>query len=402
MMTSGGTTAAPAIFLSPACTWIGPGALTSLANGLISAGTAVAGPVLVAADIALVKNNLLDGALDALQGAGYEPTVLSDFGPELTAVQVDAAATTAREIGAVAVVGIGGGSVLDAAKMIALLVTNQGNSSDWFGVVEPSVTRPPLVLVPTTIGTGAEVTRISMITEGGEKRIASSQSFVPQLVVLDQELVASLPPHVKASTGLDALAHAVESILSKNSTVMTEHNAVETIRITMTDLVNAYDGDPDATGRMLFAAYLAGLALNSGVVLGHSLGYAINHEKPMPHGTTTGLALAYTIAYNQYVDERKAKLLARALTLGGSEDLRVAAEHVLALVRRVGQPATLDEAGVPAGVDGEVARRTVELYPRPANPESMDTERVHALLSAMRDGDLDKAFAVTARKDARP
>jgi alcohol dehydrogenase class IV len=374
--------------------------VASLADGLAAAGATAAGPVLVAADAVLVKNGLLTAAFDALRAAGYAPTVVSDFGPELTAEQVDAAVGTSRGIGAVAVVGIGGGSVLDAAKMVALLTTNEGTSSQWFGLVEPVVARPVLALVPTTIGTGAEVTRISMITESDEKRIASSRSFVPELVVLDQDLVASLPAHVKASTGLDALAHAAESVLSNNSTPMTEHNAVESIRIAMTELPAAYDGDADATGRMLLAAYLAGLALNSGVVLGHSLGYAINHEKPMAHGTSTGLSLAYTIAYNQHVDPRRAEMLACALTLGESADLRVAAERVLALVRRVGQPATLDEAGVPAGAEDEMARRIVELYPRPTNPEEIDTEHVLTLLSAMRDGDLDRAFAVTARKDA--
>ncbi|MHB1062974.1 MAG: iron-containing alcohol dehydrogenase family protein [Georgenia sp.] len=399
-MNSGGAPAAPVSFLAPACTWTGRGVLTYLPNGLVAAGSPDGGPVLVAADVALAASDALTGSLDALRGAGFEPTVLSAFGPELTAEQVDGAARTAREIGAVAVVGIGGGSVLDAAKMIALLATNEGTSADWFGLVEPTVARPVLVLVPTTIGTGAEVTRISMITAGGEKRIASSRSFVPELVILDQDLVASLPPHVRASTGLDALAHAVESILSHNSTALTEHSAIEAIQIVMADLAAAYDGDADATGRMLVAAYLAGLALNSGVVLGHSLGYAINHEKPLAHGTTTGLALAYTIAYDQHVDPVKGRKLARALTLGESDDLRVAAEHVLALVRQVGQPATLDEAGVPADVEDAMARRTVELYPRPTNPEEMDTERVRTLLSAMRDGDLERAFAVTARKDA--
>lgn len=399
MTTSDGAPAVPSVFLSPSCTLIGAGTLTALADGLASAGVPARSSVLLAVDAALVTNKVVEGALEALRAAGFEATVCSDFGPELTAEQVDAATATAREVDVRAVVGIGGGSVLDAAKMVAMLTTNEGDSAAWFGVVEPAIPRPPLVLVPTTIGTGAEVTRISMITEGGEKRIASSRSFVPDLVVLDQELVASLPSHVKASTGLDALAHAAESVLSTNSTALTEHNAIEAIRIAIAELPAAYDGDTDATGRMLVAAYFAGLALNAGVVLGHSLGYAINHEKPMAHGTTTGLALAYTLAYDQNVDKRRGKLLARALTGGESEDLRVAAEQVQTLVRRVDQPATLDEAGVPSGVEDHIARRAVEAYPRPTNPEDMDTERVRALLSAMRDGDLDRAFAVTARKD---
>jgi alcohol dehydrogenase class IV len=399
MSTLGAQAAPPAVFLAPACTWTGRGALSSLPEGLASVGMSAGGPVLLVVDAFLAGGPVVEALLGALRESGSDPTVVSDFGPELTAEQVDAGAEAARQINAAAVVGIGGGSVLDAAKMIALLTTNEGIGSDWFGLVEPAVPRPALVLVPTTIGTGAEVTRISMITEGGEKRIASSRSFIPDLVVLDQQLVISLPAHVKAATGLDALAHATESMLSTTRTALTELNAIGAIRIVMTDLEAAVEGDEDATGRMQQAAYLAGLALNSGVVLGHSIGYAINHEKPLPHGTTTGLALAYTLAYDQRVEESVGARVATALTLGASEDLRVAAEHVLALVRRVGQPATLDEAGIPAGAEEEMARRTVEQYPRPTNPEAMDVDRVRALLTAMRSGDLDQAFAVTSRKD---
>lgn len=399
MSTHGAQAASPAVFLAPACTWTGRGVLSSLPEGLASAGMSAGGPVLVVADAFLAGGPVVEALLGALRESGSDPAVVSDFGPELTAEQVDAGAEVARQIDAAAVVGIGGGSVLDAAKMIALLTTNEGVGSDWFGLVEPTVPRPALVLVPTTIGTGAEVTRISMITEGGEKRIASSRSFIPELVVLDQELVASLPAHVKAATGLDALAHATESMLSTTRTALTELNAIGAIRIVMTDLAAAVEGDEDATGRMQQAAYLAGLALNAGVVLGHSIGYAINHEKPLPHGTTTGLALAYTLAYDQYLERSVGARVAAALTLGASEDLRVAAEHVIALVRRVGQPATLDEAGIPAGVEAEMARRTVEQYPRSTNPEAMDVDRVRALLSAMRTGDLDQAFTVTSRKD---
>lgn len=400
MTTSGGARVAPASFLAPTATWAGRGSLTSLADGLLAARAGALGSVLVAVDRALLEHASLRETLDQLRSSGVETLeVVSDFGPELTSEQVDAAARRAREIGATAVVGIGGGSVLDAAKMIALLATNEGTSADWFGVVEPTTPRPVLALVPTTVGTGAEVTRISMITDGGEKRIASSRSFVPDLVVLDADLVAGLPPHVVAATGLDALAHAAESVMSTSSTPITEHNALGAISIVMADLAAAYGGDADATGRLLVAAYLAGLALNSGVVLGHSLGYAINHEKPMAHGTTTGLALPYTLAYNQHLEPRKRALLASALTGGRTQDLREAATDVVGLIRTIEQPASLDEAGLPPGVEDEMARRTVDLYPRPTNPEPMDTARVRLLLDAMRAGDLDRAFAVTARKD---
>lgn len=384
----------PAAFLSPRVTWQGHRSAASLGEGLEGVLRVSAGPVLLAVDAFVAGSGMLDGALESLKVAGYDPLVVTDFGPELLAEQVDAAAEQARAAGVKAVIGVGGGSVLDAAKMISLLVTNDGTSKDWIDVKDPAP-RSPLVLIPTTIGTGAEATRISMITFDGEKRVAANPALIPDLVVLDPLFVATLPPAVKGSTGMDALAHAAESLMSLASSPMTELPALEAIRIIISDLPAAYDGDLEATGRVLWAAYLAGLALNAGVVLGHSLGYAINHEKPLPHGTTCAVALPYCIAYNQNLDRNRAAALARALTAGESEDLRVAAAHVKDLARRVGQPTDLDEAGVPSGREAAMAARTVDVYPRPTNPEPMDRVRVRMLLDAMREGDLERAFAVT-------
>jgi alcohol dehydrogenase class IV len=374
---------------------MGRGSVGALGEGLSTILGTQLGPVLLAVDPAIETRNMLEGVLASLEDAGYTALVLTDFGPELRDDQIDVAARKAREGGVGAVIGIGGGSVLDAAKMIALLMTNEGTSRDWLGVVEPECPRAPLVLVPTTIGTGAEVTRISMISVDGEKRVSSSRSFVPELVVLDSFFVETLPAAVKGSTGMDALAHATESVMSTISSPITELHAFEAIRIIVADLPAAYDGDVEATGRVQWAAYLAGLALNAGVVLGHSLAYAINHEKPLPHGTTCAIALPYCIAYNQHFNPRLAAALARALTQGASEDLEVAAQTVKALARRVGQPTDLDESGVPAGAEEAMATRCVEAYPRPTNPEPMDRTRVRQLIDAMREGHLGHAFAVT-------
>lgn len=395
MSARGGHTAAPTNFLSPAVTWMGRGSAAALGEGLQAILGVPPGQVLLAVDPAIEGSSLLDGVLASLRDAGYTALLLTDFGPELHDDQVDSAARKAREARVGAVVGIGGGSVLDAAKMISLLVTNEGASRDWLGVVEPDRPRSPLVLMPTTIGTGAEVTRISMITIDGEKRVSSCRSFVPELVVLDPGFVDGLPASVKGSTGMDALAHATESVMSTTSSPITELHAFEAIRIIVADLPAAYDGDIEATGRVQWAAYLAGLALNAGVVLGHSLAYAINHEKPLPHGTTCAVALPYCIAYNQHLEPRLATALARALTQGASEDLKFAAEAVKALAQRVGQPTDLEEAGVPAGTEDAMATRCVEVYPRPTNPEPMDKTRVRNLIDAMRAGDLRLAFAVT-------
>ena len=393
------STTEPMAYLAPRATWLAAGATAHVAAGLGQFCAVSSGCVLVAADRVLAERGLLDGLLAGLDHRGLQALVVTDFGPELTDAQVDAAAETARESGAVAVIGLGGGSVLDAAKMIAVLVANDGRSSDWFGVTNPAGGRAGLVLVPTTTGTGAEVTRISMILEGGEKRIASSITMVPDLVVLDPELVAGLPPSVTASTALDALAHAAESFMSTASTMLTEADAIGAIQAITANLPAAHAGDAAARGHLLVAAYRAGLALNAGVVLGHSLGYAINHERPMAHGATTGLALAYTIAYNATaLPDRKRRQLARALTAGRSDDLHTAAAAVKDLVALVEHPTSLDEAGIREGAEPAMARRTVDLYPRPTNPEPMDLPRVEALLRAMRTGDLAAAFTTSGKE----
>ncbi len=392
---SSGTIAPPAAYLAPRATWYGPGVSARLAEGLDTFGAVRSGRVLVAADPALVEHGRVAPIVKALEAAGLEVTLVTDFGPELTSDQVDAAAEVGRASGVRGVVGVGGGSVLDAAKMISILLTNGGRGGDWYGVTMPASPRAPLVLVPTTVGTGAEVTRISMILDGGEKRIASSVAMVPDLVALDPELVVSLPPAVTAATALDALTHAAESFLSTASTPLTEIDSLAAIELVTKHLAAAYAGDATSKAQLLVAANRAGLALNAGVVLGHSLGYAVNHEQPMAHGATVGLSLPYTIAYAQNVESRKAELLALALTGGSSAQLRDAAEAVKSLVESVGLPSTLEAAGIRAGAEDDMAHRTVELYPRPTNPEPMDVPRVRRLLEAMRTGDLDFAFTIT-------
>jgi alcohol dehydrogenase class IV len=384
----------PLTYLAPRATWFGQRQMQSIDFALKEQLSIPSGAVLLAVDQAIADSEAIVSMLETLRKASFQPTVRTDFGPELQSTQVDNAAETAREIQAVAVIGIGGGSVLDAAKMISLLVTNPGESTDWFGEVVPPTKPAPLVLAPTTVGTGAEVSRISMISHDGEKRIASSITFVPDLAILDEDLVVSLPKSVVASTAMDAVAHSVESIMSSTSNQLTEEAATRAIRLVMENVETAQQGDTQARGQLLYAAHLGGLALNSGVVLGHSLAYAINHEKPLPHGTTSGLALPYTIAYNQRLDSRKAHLIASEILGEDTSDLRAAAEKILQLLRTLGQPSTLNEAGVPLDVEDSMATRAVELYPRPTNPEPMESARVARLVKAMRDGDLDAAFGL--------
>jgi alcohol dehydrogenase len=353
------------------------------------------GSVLLAVDPALLDLGLAAPAQEALADAGFRAIVASDFGPELTADQVNAAASTARLAGCEVVAGIGGGSVLDAAKLIAMLVRNPGPVEERIGQLDPATARAPLALAPTTVGTGAEVTRIAMVTVEGEKRIVGGDSLIPDVAILDPVCVELLPPAIVGSTGMDALAHAVESIMSLAKSAMTETLAFRSIELIRDRLEVAYDGDAAARGDMLWGAHLAGLALNAGVVLGHSLAYSAARLKPMAHGTSCALALPYALAYNQHLADPLAERLALALTRGTSARLADAAQAVQSIAENVGQPTNLSAALIPEGAEAEMARICVENYPRPNNPETMTLERVTRLVETMRLGDLSAAFAVT-------
>lgn len=351
------------------------------------------GAIVIVVDDAVLAGGLADPLVGSLRAGGFDIELSSGFGSEPSAEVIDAAAERARQAGARAVVGIGGGSVMDSSKLIALLLRNPGRTEDWLGTVTPPHGVAPLMLVPTTCGTGSEATRIAMVTAGGEKRVASCADFIPGTVIIDPGLVASLPAAVAAPTIMDALAHAVESVFSTARSPLSLHAAFRAIDLLAVNAEAAAAGDAGALGRCLWGSHLAGHALNAGVVVGHSLAYCLACEHPMPHGTSCALALPYCIAYNRGIEPGLAGSLALALTRGESGRLDVAAESVMDLARRLGLPTTLEEARLRPGTERDMAARCVAKYPRPTNPRPLDQDELEHLLRAMRTGDLPAAFA---------
>jgi alcohol dehydrogenase class IV len=381
-------------FLSPAHIVGGRASSSRAAELLVSRFGISDGTILVAVDDNVLSNGLAAPMLDALDSAGYTVVLSSGFGSEPTSEVIDAAAGRAREASVRAIVGIGGGSVLDSSKLLALLVRNEGATRDWLGAVQPPNALAPLLLVPTTCGTGSEATRIAMVTVDGAKRASSSASYVPDVVIIDPELVATLPGAVVASTAMDALSHAVESLMSTAHSPMSAHHALRAIELLIANIEDASHGDRAALAACLWGSHLAGQALNAGVVVGHSLAYCLAYEHPMAHGTSCALALPYCIAYNQHLDPGLASTLAASLTANATNDLHVAARSVMDLAERLGLPTTLDDIDITPGAEASIAARVVAEYPRPTNPEPLDERRLELLLVAMRSGDLDAAFAV--------
>lgn len=383
-------------YLAPRQVVAGPGTSAQTAKELRTWGIDVA-RVMVVADRVVADAGLLDGVVVGLKELGVRYEVFDQIAGEPTDEIVDRAVGLARGLDATCVIGVGGGSALDAAKIVALLVTNSGTVADWLGPIEPPVPVAPLALVPTTTGTGSEATRIAMVTVAGVKKVVSCAQFVPLVAVLDQQLVSNLPPAVVASTGMDAVAHAVESMLSTNRSAFSLGAASHAVEILMSALGPAVlEDDIEARGRLLYAAHLSGLALNAGVVLGHSLAYVIARHAPMPHGVSCSLALPYCLAYNRSVDESLAAHISLLVTDGASRELSAAAEAVDTLAGRLGLPQSLSAVGIATDELSAMAAETVQDYPRPNNPVPMTESGLAGLFAHMHAGDLRSAWPAGA------
>jgi alcohol dehydrogenase class IV len=247
-------------------------------------------------------------------------------------------------------------------------------------------------MIPTTVGTGAEATRVAMFSIGGAKRAIHSTQFVPALAVLDDDLVHDLPASVVASTALDALSHSIESMMSTVSNELTWMFSGEAARRIFSSLPSAYDGDASARSDLLYASFLAGVALNAGVVLGHSMSYVLALRHHLAHGVGCALALPYCIAYNQRMPAQAAADLAAAVLGQEGASLRDVAEAAQSLARAVGVYTDLGTLGTTSEEIPSLADSIAREYPRPTNPVPLEPGRLGRLLSYLRCGDLTGAW----------
>ena len=329
--------------------------------------------------------------LDGLTQAGFDAQVLTCLEGEPDAAAVQHAVSGARTFGADVVVGIGGGSALDTAKLVARALADDVEVAALSGVLGRVPSFPPLALVPTTVGTGSEATAVAMYTVDGRKVAVVSPQFVPEVVALDPALLAQLPRTVVAATALDALAHGVESWQSTRSNELSRTFAARAVALIFRRLRPAYGGDIAALADLQQASFLAGMALNAGVVLGHSLSYAIAEQHPMPHGVGCAIALPYCLSYNQDAAVPELDRLVNA-ALGRSGTVRELAEAVQVLAADVGLPNDLRSFDLtPYQVDA-IARRVVAAYPRPNNPVPLEIGRLTQLVEHLRTGDLASSW----------
>lgn len=268
------------------------------------AGSRLGKRVLFVTDPGLRALGLCDPSIASLEAEGAAVTVFDAVKADPSLATLMTCIEAGREGGATSVVGFGGGSSLDVAKLAALLLGSGEDLDAAWGVGNAKGPRLPLVLVPTTAGTGSEVTPVSIITVGEEeKRGVSSPIILPDIAVLDPGLTIGLPAAITAATGIDAMVHAIEAYASKNANnnPVSRILAREALRLLAANIEKAvFDGkDLAARSAMLLGSMLAGQAFaNSPVAAVHALAYPIGGSFHVPHGLSNALVLPHVLRFN--------------------------------------------------------------------------------------------------------
>jgi alcohol dehydrogenase len=345
---------------------------------------------LLVIDPGLVKAGLLARFTEPLEQEGIPFLVYDQVDPEPGLRLADQACGLAKENGCDCVIGAGGGSAMDVAKAVAILLTNGGKAADYLGlglIKRPGV---PKIMVPTSAGTGAEVTFTAVFIneETGSKGGMNGEPLYPDAAILDPELTLSLPPKVTAYTGIDALTHALEAYTSVQAHAISEMHSLEAVRLIAENLpaACANGGNLEARTAMLLGSLLGGKALAmAGVGLVHAMAYPLGGMFGIPHGLANAVLLPYVVQYNLPGNLRKFADLAE--TLGQNTEglpLREAAqlcvEALFDLNADVGIPAALADLDIPAENIPEMARIALTVArPVANNPRKPALEEVIAL-----------------------
>jgi len=306
---------------------------------------------------AMRKSGALDCLTHLLKENNLEYIIYENIPSDPTVETVNTGASLARKGNCNLVIALGGGSVLDTGKAISAMVTNEGSVADYQeieGKDRKFKTKPiPFIAIPTTSGTGSEATRNAVITNTklGLKKSIRDPWLIPELALVDPELTLSLPPHITAICGGDALTQCIESYLGKKSQEITDALALHAIGLIGKSLVKAVKEGKNLEARkdMAMAALLSGLCLsNSGLGAAHALSHPLGVYYKIPHGLSCAVLLPYVMEYNQPVVTKKLAKMAECLgenisSLSETESAQRAVEKIKEILTAVGIKENLSE-----------------------------------------------------------
>jgi len=328
---------------------IGPGIIRELPATLKPLGIT---RVMVVTDQGIIKVGLFDKVKKALEDGGITVILEDEVKPDPSIQLVDSIAAKVRSAGVQGVIGLGGGSSIDSAKVAAALAGNEGSIREYLGVGILPKPGLPIFAIPTTAGTGSEVTYLSILSdlELETKKGFGSPYIMPKVAFLDPELSVGLPPHITAPTGMDALCHCMEAYTSANANDYSDPLALKAIELIGGNIREAYKNGSHLVARenMLLGSLLAGLAFaNAGVTAVHAFAYPLGGMFHVPHGMANSLMLPTIIKFNAPAMKDRFGKVAELLTGKKGADWQDCIGEVESLSEELNLPRNLKEIDIP-------------------------------------------------------
>jgi alcohol dehydrogenase class IV len=353
--------------------------------------------VFLVADPGLKQAGIIQQVADLLDKAKIPCTVYDKVTPEPGLKLADQAVLLAKKNKADCVVGLGGGSALDIAKAASILLTNGGKAEDYLGLGKIKRQGVPKIMIPTTAGTGAEVTFTAVFIneKTNSKGGMNGDPLYPDAAILDPALTLSLPPHVTAATGIDAFTHALEAFVSTQAHVISDMYALEAIGLISNNLGAAYanGSNLEARSAMLMGSLLGGKALaTAGVGLVHAMAYPLGGMFNTAHGLANAVLLPYVVEYNIIGSPDKFATIAQVMGyeiegLPLREAAQLAVEAIHQLNADVGIPSSLADLNIPTDKIAEMAQIALTVTrPVENNPRKPTQEDVIAVYEAAFNG----------------
>ncbi len=347
----------------------------------------------VASDPDLVKFGVTAKVTDLLDGEGIAYSIYSNIKPNPTIENVQSGVEAFKAAGADCIVAIGGGSSMDTAKAIGIIITNPEfeDVRSLEGVAPTKNPCVPIIAVPTTAGTAAEVTINYVITDVEKKRkfVCVDAHDIPVVAVVDPDMMGSMPKGLTAATGMDALTHAIEGYITKGAWELSDMFHIKAIEIIARSLRGAVENTAEGREGMALGQYIAGMGFsNVGLGVDHSMAHTLSAYYDMPHGKACATLLPAVMAYNAEATGEKYREIARAMGVAGV-DAMTQDEYRKAAVDAVRQLA--EDVGIVTSLKGvakeeDIHQMSVDAYNdacRPGNPKDTSIEDIEAIYRSL-------------------
>ena len=368
----------------------GKGAIQDIATEVKTRGFKKA---FVCSDPDLIKFGVTKKVTDVLDNAGFAYEIYSNIKPNPTIENVQTGVKAFKDSGADYIIAIGGGSSMDTSKAIGIIINNPEfeDVRSLEGVAPTKKPCVPIIAVPTTAGTAAEVTINYVITDVEKKRkfVCVDTHDIPVVAIVDPDMMSSMPKGLTASTGMDALTHALEGYITKGAWEMTDMFHLKAIEIISKNLRGAVENTPEGREGMALGQYIAGMGFsNVGLGIVHSMAHALGAVYDTPHGVANAILLPTVMAYNADATGNKYKYIAKAMGVEGTENM-TQEEYRKAAVDAVRQLSI--DVGIPADLKDIVKEEDVQFLAEsavadacaPGNPKDASLEDIIALYHSL-------------------